>query len=135
MFTPVCSGVKMQQMNGKNGIHLLARFMIFFSMIWTCDFSAVVFTKMLSSYLLPGYMCQRFHLRCRAETKSLQISMVSWRESFLMAPAGESSRVGRVSLLVQSQFTRSAVRAVSHFQAAPSLCFKARLNARLLIWK
>ena len=50
-----------------------------------------------------------------------------------MAPEGESSRVGRVSLLVQSQFTKSAVRAVSYFRVAPSLCFKARLNARLLI--
>ena len=47
-----------------------------------------------------------------------------------MAPEGESARVGRVSLLVQSQFTKSAVRAVSYFQAAPSLCFKARLNAK-----
>ena len=47
-----------------------------------------------------------------------------------MAPEGESARVGRVSLLVQSQFTKSVVTAVSHFQAAPSLCCKARLNAK-----
>ena len=33
-----------------------------------------------------------------------------------MAPEGESARVGRVSLLVQSQFTKSAVRAVSYFK-------------------
>ena len=47
-----------------------------------------------------------------------------------MAPEGESARVGRVSLLVQSQFTKSVVTAVSYFQAAPSLCCKARLNAK-----
>ena len=49
-----------------------------------------------------------------------------------MAPEGESSRVGRVSLLAQSQFIVSAVRVVSRFRVALSLCFKARLNARLL---
>ena len=73
---------KMQQMNGKNGSHLLARF--FFSR------SDELVISVQSSCLLPGCMCLRFHLRCRAETKSLQTSMVSWRESYLMEPEGKS---------------------------------------------
>ena len=48
-----------------------------------------------------------------------------------MAPAGESSRVGRVSLLVQSQFTRSAVRAVSYFRVAPSKAKCEAINLKI----